>query len=75
MLQKFKRALVFSPLAAVLGFAGSAHASIDLTAITGAITAADVTVGVLAIAGILATIYATILAAKTALNLLRRGQG
>jgi hypothetical protein len=50
-----------------------AQAAIDLTSITGAVTAADVTVGVLAIGAVLATIYATIKAAKIALGMLRGG--
>lgn len=50
-----------------------AHAAIDLTSITGAVTAADVTVGVLAIGAVLATIYATIKAAKIAIGMLRGG--
>lgn len=50
-----------------------AHAAIDLTAITGAVTAADVTAGVLAIAAVLATIYATKKAAMMVLGMLRGG--
>ena len=50
-----------------------AQAAIDLTSITGAISAADVTVGVLAIGAVLATIHATIKAAKIALAMLRGG--
>lgn len=51
-----------------------AHAAIDRTSITGAVTASDVTVGVLAIGAVLATIYATIKAAKIAIGMLRGGQ-
>jgi len=50
-----------------------AQAAIDLTSITGAITATDVTVGVLAIGAVLATIHATIKGAKIALAMLRGG--
>ena len=50
-----------------------AYAAIDLTSITGAVTASDVTVGVLAIGAVMATIYATIKAAKIALAMLRGG--
>lgn len=50
-----------------------AQAAIDLTSITGAVSAGDVTVGVLAIGAVLATIYATIKAAKIALGMLRGG--
>jgi hypothetical protein len=52
---------------------GSANAAIDLTSITGAVTASDITVGVLAIAATLATVYATIKAAKIAISMLRGG--
>ena len=74
-MKKFQR--VVTGAAAVAGFvaASSAHATttIDLTPITGAFTAADVTVGVVAVAGTLAVIYATIKASKIALGMLRGG--
>ena len=63
--------VVGTPLLGLLLFTGSAHAAIDLSAITGAFTAEDVTVAVLAVAGVLATIYATMTAAKMALRWIR----
>lgn len=71
----FKQALKYgSPVALLV--AGSAHAAttgIDLTAITGAFTAADVITAVMAVAGVLAAIYATMTAAKMALRWIRGG--
>lgn len=58
---------------AVVATAAPAHAAIDLTAITGAFTASDVTTAVLAVAGVLAAIYATMTAAKLALRWIRGG--
>lgn len=54
-------------------FSGSANAAIDLTPITGAFTASDVITAVLAVAGVLAAIYATMTAAKMALRWIRGG--
>lgn len=48
-------------------------AGIDLTPITGAFKASDVIVAVLAVAGVLAAIYATMTAAKMALRWIRGG--
>ena len=61
------------PLAVIGSFSLPAHAEIDLTAITGAFSASDITVAVLAVAGVLATIYATMTAAKLALRWIRGG--
>lgn len=73
-IKKIKSALVPALAGSSLAVAAlPAHAVIDLTPVTGAVTAAEVTVGVLAIAAILAVIYATIMAAKTALRMLRGG--
>lgn len=47
--------------------------SIDLTAITGVFKAADVITAVMAVAGVLAAIYATMTAAKMALRWIRGG--
>ncbi|QHS35867.1 hypothetical protein GWQ43_07240 [Alcaligenes faecalis] len=47
--------------------------NIDLTAITGAFSASDVITAVMAVAGVLATIYATMTAAKMALRWIRGG--
>lgn len=72
MLKKFKGVVVGIPAAAALvAVSAPAHAAIDLSAITGAITATEIVVGVLAIAGILATVYGTIKAAKIALSMLK----
>lgn len=46
---------------------------IDLTPITGAFKASDVVTAVLAVAGVLAAIYATMTAAKMALRWIRGG--
>lgn len=46
---------------------------IDLGIITGAFKAADVTIAVLSVAGVLASIYATMTAAKMALRWIRGG--
>ncbi len=51
----------------------SANAAIDLTPITGAFTATDVTAGVMAVAAVLAVIYVSIKAAKIVLGMLRGG--
>lgn len=53
--------------------AQSAGAGIDLTAITGAFSASDVITAVMAVAGVLAAIYATMTAAKMALRWIRGG--
>lgn len=47
--------------------------AIDLTPITGQFNAADVITAVLAVAGVLAAIYATMTAAKMALRWIRGG--
>ncbi|RZI43728.1 hypothetical protein EGT07_08140 [Herbaspirillum sp. HC18] len=70
MLKRVSGVLISVPLAAVVL---PAHASVDLTGITGAITASDITTGVLAIGAVLAAVYATIKAAKIALGMLRGG--
>lgn len=51
----------------------AAESAIDLTPITGQFKAADVIVAVLAVAGVLAAIYATMTAAKMALRWIRGG--
>lgn len=53
-------------------FAGT-PAGIDLTAITGSFNASDVITAVMAVAGVLAAIYATMTAAKMALRWIRGG--
>lgn len=68
-----KRVARYAAPAAVVVAAVPAHAAVDLTAITGAFTASDITTAVLAVAGVLATIYATMTAAKMALRWIRGG--
>lgn len=57
----------------VSGTAAAQSTGIDLTPITGQFKAADVIVAVLAVAGVLAAIYATMTAAKMALRWIRGG--
>lgn len=57
--------------AIVSASASQAAGAIDLTAITGAFTAADVVAGILAIGAVLATIYATSKAASMVLGMIR----
>ena len=47
------------------------HAAIDLTPITGAFTATEITTAVLAVAAVLATVYATMKAVNITLGMLR----
>lgn len=60
-------------LALASGTAAAQNTGIDLTPITGAFTAADVITAVMAVAGVLAAIYATMTAAKMALRWIRGG--
>lgn len=64
-------ALVAAPAVAVASGAANAASTIDLSPITGAFTAGDVTTAVLAVGATLALIYATIKAAKIALGMIR----
>ncbi|PWF22930.1 MULTISPECIES: hypothetical protein [Alcaligenaceae] len=50
-----------------------AQEAIDLTAITSAFSASDVITAVMAVAGVLAAIYATMTAARMALRWIRGG--
>jgi hypothetical protein len=68
----FKQAVKYG-VAMATAVAGSAYAAIDLTQITGQFVAADITTAVLAVAGSLALIYATMTAAKMALRWIRGG--
>jgi hypothetical protein len=73
-MKPFKQSLKYGAIvltAAAAPFA--AHAAIDLTTITNQFTAADVVTAVLAVAGVLAAIYATMTAAKMALRWIRGG--
>lgn len=69
--------IVLAAAAAVAVTSGTVFAQtaegIDLTAITGAFKASEVIVAVLAVAGVLAAIYATMTAAKMALRWIRGG--
>lgn len=56
-----------------LAYAAAPAPTINLTAITGAFNAADVITAVMAVAAILAAIYATMTAAKMALRWIRGG--
>lgn len=53
--------------------AAMAQEAIDLTAITSAFSASDVITAVMAVAGVLAAIYATMTAARMALRWIRGG--
>ena len=73
----------FKPVAAALGASvlmlasGAVMAqeagSIDFTAITGAFKASDIMTAIIAVAGVLGAIYATMTGAKMALRLIRGG--
>jgi hypothetical protein len=64
-----KTLVLVTTLAAVT----ASQAAIDLTPITGAFTATEVTTAVLAVGATLAAIYVTIRAAKIALSMIRGG--
>ncbi|WP_272971095.1 hypothetical protein [Comamonas terrigena] len=66
-------AAVSTALVLVSGTAAAQSTGIDLTPITGAFKAEDVITAVLAVAGVLAAIYATMTAAKMALRWIRGG--
>jgi hypothetical protein len=68
----FKQAAKYGAVVTTF-IAVSAHAAIDLTPITGAFSASDVITAVLAVAAVLASIYATMTAAKMALRWNRGG--
>ena len=64
---------VSTALVLASGTAAAQSTGIDLTPITGAFKAEDVIAAVLAVAGVLAAIYATMTAAKMALRWIRGG--
>jgi len=73
LLQKVK-AMLMVGLLLLTGLMGSvAHAAgtVDLTTITGAVSAGDITVGVLAIGAVMAVVYMTIKAAKIVIGVLK----
>lgn len=66
-------AAISTALVLASGAAAAQSTGIDLTPITGAFKAEDVITAVLAVAGVLAAIYATMTAAKMALRWIRGG--
>lgn len=66
-------AAITTALALASGTASAQSTGIDLSAITGAFSPADVIVAVMAVAATLAAIYATMTAAKMALRWIRGG--
>ncbi len=72
MFQLKKKAAVAVAAGSAL-VAGGAQAAVDLTPITSAFTASDVTTGVMAVAAVLAVIYVSIKAARIVLGMLRGG--
>jgi hypothetical protein len=78
-MKRFKQSIKYGSGLALATLAASAFAQtvsspgIDLSAITNSFKAADVITAVLAVAGVLAAIYATMTAAKMALRWIRGG--
>jgi len=70
-MKNLKAPVALTLLLALISTANAA--GIDLTAITGAFSATDVITAVMAVAGVLATIYATMTAARMALRWIRGG--
>jgi hypothetical protein len=68
----FKQAAKYGAVLATVAV-GSAQAAIDLTPITDAFVATDIITAVMAVAAVLALIYATMTAAKMALRWIRGG--
>ena len=69
----FKQAAKYGAVLATVAGATAAKAAIDLTPITNEFAATDVITAVLAVAAVLAAIYATMTAAKMALRWIRGG--
>lgn len=69
----FKQAAKYGAALATVAGATAANAAINLTAITNEFAATDVITAVLAVAAVLAAIYATMTAAKMALRWIRGG--
>ncbi|MGO3890883.1 MAG: hypothetical protein ACTJHW_07905 [Paenalcaligenes sp.] len=72
-LKPLATAVGLTALTLASGSAMAQEAGIDLSAITGAFNSADVITAVMAVAGVLATIYATMTAARMALRWIRGG--
>jgi hypothetical protein len=70
---KYGSGLALATLAASVFAQAAPSPGIDLSAITNSFKAADVITAVLAVAGVLAAIYATMTAAKMALRWIRGG--
>ena len=69
----FKQAAKYGAVLATVAGATAANAAIDLTPVTNAFIASDVITAVMAVAAVLASIYATMTAAKMALRWIRGG--
>lgn len=64
-------ALALFVMFALIGGVAHAAGTVDLTTITGAVSAGDITVGVLAIGAVMAVVYMTIKAAKIVIGVLK----
>ena len=69
----FKQVAKYGAALATVAGVTAANAAIDLTPITNEFSATDVITAVLAVAAVLAAIYATMTAAKMALRWIRGG--
>jgi hypothetical protein len=69
----FKQVAKYGAALAIVAGVSAANAAIDLTPITNEFAAADVITAVLAVAAVLAAIYATMTAARMALRWIRGG--
>lgn len=69
----FKQAAKYGAVLATVAGVTAANAAIDLTPITNEFSASDVVTAVMAVAAVLAAIYATMTAAKMALRWIRGG--
>lgn len=69
----FKQAAKYGAVLATVAGVTAANAAIDLTPITNEFSASDVVTAVMAVAAVLASIYATMTAAKMALRWIRGG--
>jgi hypothetical protein len=72
-MKRFKQAAKYGAVLTTFVAATAANAAIDLTAITDKFAAADVITAVMAVAAVLAAIYASMTAAKMALRWIRGG--
>ena len=72
-MKSLKNKIALVAASAIALTAGVANATVDLTPVTSAFSAADVVTGVMAVAAVLAVIYVSIKAAKIVLGMLRGG--